>query len=127
MLGLGVNLELQKPVAVEKVCRYRGKRVICARQRGEEIVDSFVMLPGREIADVKLCMSGHDHRFGPTTAFGEKVDQETLHAIGRGCTNVHPITSSRIKLVALPNRGSLEDTCAAPKREKVTKWVVTCW
>jgi len=43
VLGVGVDLQFQEPVAVEEVCRDRGKGVVLARQRGEVVVDAFVV------------------------------------------------------------------------------------
>ena len=77
MLGVGVDLELQDPVAVEEVCKDRGKRVIFARQRGEEVMNAFVAFASRKVTDVKFRVGGNDN--GPcdcaTAVFGEEVDE----------------------------------------------------
>ena len=58
MLGFGVDLQFQEPVAVEEVCRDGGKGVVLARQRGEEVVNAFVIFASRKVTDVKLRVSG---------------------------------------------------------------------
>ena len=91
MLGVGVDLELQDPVAVEEVCKDRGKRVIFARQRGEEVMNAFVTFASRKVTDVKFRVGGNDN--GPcdcaTAVFGEEVD-ENLASRRSSASNLWP-------------------------------------
>ena len=122
MLGFGVDLQFQEPVAVEEVCRDRSKGIVLARQRRIEVVDPPVIFTSRKITDVKLRVSGDHHGPRAVALFGEEIHQKPLHSVGGGRANVYSVASARIKLVPFSRGGPLQDAGLASKGKEMTKW-----